>query len=52
MFVIPRMVRRWPKVRLRPVILSKIDELAFSGMSAQATRQRKAYAEWLAFGDR
>jgi 5-methylcytosine-specific restriction enzyme subunit McrC len=38
------------QVRLRPVVMSTIEDLVLSGMSAQAARRRVSYARWLAFG--
>jgi len=38
------------QVRLRPVILDTIEQLVLSETSAKASRQKAAYARWLAFG--
>lgn len=38
------------QVRLRPVVLGKIENLIMTGRSVASQRKRKTYARWLAFG--
>jgi hypothetical protein len=38
------------QVRLRPVVMSILQELVERGQTVESLRKRKTYAEWLAFG--